>query len=130
MNVTAVDASAVAAVLFMEPGGESLRERLSGALVAPFLLPFEIANVCRQKMQRQPPLAQTWLERYRLLPRLNISFVAVDFETLPEVARRHGLSAYDAAYLQLALAQKAPLVTLDAKLAGAWQRASTPGKNV
>lgn len=130
MSVTAVDASAVAAVLFMEPGGETLQELLSGALVAPFLLPFEIANVCRQKMQRQPQLARTWLERYRLLPRLNISFVAVDFETLPEVALRHGLGACDAAYLQLALAQKAPLVTLDAKLAEVWQRASTPGKNM
>ncbi len=128
MSVTAVDASAVAAVLFMEPGGESLQERLSGALVAPFLLPFEIANVCRQKMQRQPRLAQTWLERYRLLPRLNISFVAVDFETLPEVALRHGLSAYDAAYLQLALAHKAPLVTLDTRLADAWKQASAVKK--
>jgi predicted nucleic acid-binding protein len=33
------------------------------------------------------------------------------------------LSAYDAAYLQLALKRKAPLVTLDARLAGAYDKA-------
>lgn len=129
MNVTAVDASAVAAVLFMEPGGARVQDRLSGALIAPSLLPFEVANVCRHKMQRQPQLAQTWLERYRLLPRFDISFVAVDFATLPELALRYGLSAYDAAYLQLALAQRAPLVTLDAKLSEAWEKTSTHGRN-
>jgi predicted nucleic acid-binding protein len=39
-------------------------------------------------------------------------------EVLP-LARRHGLSSYDAAYLELALRKKAPLATLDAGLARA-----------
>lgn len=128
MSVTAVDASALAAVLFMEPGGARVQDRLSGALIAPSVLLFEVANVCRHKMQRQPRLAQAWLERYRLLPRFDISFVAVDFATLPEFALSHGLSAYEAAYLQLALAQRVPLVTLDARLADAWRRASASGE--
>ena len=36
-----------------------------------------------------------------------------------EIAERHGLSAYDAAYLWLAAELRAPLVTFDEKLAGA-----------
>ena len=39
-------------------------------------------------------------------------------EVLP-LARRHGLTSYDAAYLELALRKKAPLATLDAGLARA-----------
>lgn len=40
-------------------------------------------------------------------------------ETLLHIARRHGLSVYDAAYVELALRQQLPLATLDRKLASA-----------
>jgi len=36
-------------------------------------------------------------------------------DVLP-LARKHGLSAYDAAYLELAIRHRAPLSTLDEKL--------------
>jgi len=124
MSVTAVDASAIAAVLFMEPGSEALLPRLSGRLIAPLLLPYELANVCHQKSRRQPSLAAALLERFRALPGIGIDLLPTDFDALPELAAQHGLTAYDAAYLQLALAQRAPLVTLDAKLAQVWTKAS------
>jgi len=38
------------------------------------------------------------------------------------LAGQHGLSCYDAAYLWLALAQRAPLVTFDRKLAAAYRK--------
>jgi len=126
MSVTAVDASAVAAVLFMEPEGKAVLPRLSGRLIAPLLLPFELANVCRQKMRRQPSLSAAWLERFRALPALAIDFLPADFDSLPELAAHYDLSGYDAAYLQLALAHHAPLVTLDARLARAHERAGGP----
>jgi predicted nucleic acid-binding protein len=123
MSATAVDASAVAAVLFMESKGGALLARLSGRLIAPALLPYELAGVCREKMRRQPELATAWLERFRAVPRLGIELLPSDFGALPELAASHGLSAYDAAYLQVALANDAPLVTLDARLAKAFERA-------
>lgn len=129
MSVTAVDASAIAAVLFMEPEGEALLRRLSGRLIAPLLLPYELANVCRQKTRRQPSLAAAWLERFRALPGVGIELLPNDFDALPELAAEHGLTAYDAAYLQLALVQCAPLVTLDARLAQAWTKASAQGQD-
>ena len=129
MSVTAVDASAIAAVLFMEPEGEALLPRLSGRLIAPLLLPYELANVCRQKSRRHPSLAAALLERFRALPGVGIELLPTDFDALPEFAAQHGLTAYDAAYLQLALVQRAPLVTLDAKLAQAWAKASAQGQD-
>jgi predicted nucleic acid-binding protein len=64
------------------------------------------------------------LQRYRLLPGLDIEFAEPDWDSLPLLARQWDLSAYDAAYLQLALNRKAPLVTLDARLAGAYDKAA------
>lgn len=129
MSVTVVDASAIAAVLFMEPEGEALLPRLSGRLIAPLLLPYELANVCRQKMRRQPGPAAVWLERFRALPGVGIELLPTDFDALPELAAQHGLTAYDAAYLQLALVQRAPLVTLDARLAQVWTKAAAFSKD-
>jgi len=43
---------------------------------------------------------------------------------LPLLARQWDLSTCDAAYLQLALARRAPLVTLDARLATAYDQAA------
>jgi predicted nucleic acid-binding protein len=122
MGVTVVDASAVAAVLFAEPEGEPIVASIDGALLAPTLLRYEIASVCTTKLQREPAHAKLIVSRYRLLPNLDIEFVDPDWETLPLLARQWALSAYDAAYLQLALKRNAPLVTLDARLAGVYDK--------
>ena len=58
------------------------------------------------------------------LPPCNASFAEPDWDTLPLLARQWDLTVYDAAYLQLALKRKAPLVTLDARLAGAYDKAA------
>ncbi len=55
---------------------------------------------------------------------LNHTHGKVGRTTLPLLARQWELSAYDAAYLQLALARKAPLVTLDSRLAKAYDQAA------
>ena len=65
--------------------------------------------------------------RYRLLDSLAIEYHEPDWAGLPILASRWALSAYDAAYLQLALGRKAVLVTLDARLAAAWDHATARG---
>jgi len=122
MSVTVVDASAVAAVLFDEPEGAPVVASISGTLLAPTLLRYEIASVCATKLQREPTRAKLIVSRYRLLANLDIELAEPDWEMLPLLARQWALSAYDAAYLQLALSRKAPLITLDARLAGVYDR--------
>ena len=46
---------------------------------------------------------------------------APDNTSLLQLARTHGLSAYDALYLELAIRQQRPLATLDRKLSAAAQ---------
>jgi predicted nucleic acid-binding protein len=119
MSVTVVDASAVAAVLFDEPEAAAIVAGAGSRLVAPALLRYEVASVCTTKLRRDPNRSARTLTRYALLDEMAIEFVEPDWASLPALADRWSLSAYDAAYLQVALARAAPLVTLDARLARA-----------
>ena len=125
MSVIVVDASAVAAVLFDEPEAEPVLATISGSLIAPTLLPYELASVCTTKLARHPREGKVLLSRYVLFTQLDLELAEPDWTALPQLALDWGLSAYDAAYLQLALRERAPLVTLDARLAAAYDRAST-----
>ena len=127
MPGTVVDASAVAAVLFDEPEAAPVVASVSGKLIAPTLLRHEIASVCTVKIIRRPHLRGELQARYQLLDELDIEFVEPEWAGLPALALRWSITAYDAAYLQLALAHRAPLVTLDARLAAAWDHATSLG---
>jgi predicted nucleic acid-binding protein len=127
MSVTVVDASAVAAVLFDEPEAAPVIAGASGPLLAPGLLRYELANVCESKLRKHPGQAKLTLQRYHLMSGLDIEFTEPDWDALPLLARQWDLTTYDAAYLQLALKRKAPLVTLDARLAGAYEKATARG---
>ncbi len=123
MPATVIDASALAAVLFDEPEAAPILASVSGALIAPGLIRYELASVCTTKCIRYPARTGEIEARYRLLDKLALKLYEPDWNSLPGLARRWALSAYDAAYLQLALARKAPLVTLDARLAQAYDGA-------
>lgn len=68
--------------------------------------------------------AKVFLRSLGRLPiRLDFEFVEADIMRL---ARSYGLSAYDAAYLELAVRLGLPLATLDARLAQAAIAAGAP----
>lgn len=115
-----VDASALAALIFAEPDAENVAKRVEGArLAAPSLLDFELANVCLNKMRRQPAKRDAIRAAFRLANRLKVETVAVDHAAIVDLAETTGLTAYDASYLWLARSLDAELVTLDRKLAAA-----------
>jgi len=115
-----VDASAVAALLFGEPDGEAVAERLADArLAAPPLMAFELANVCRVKCRRHPGQRQALRAGFALRRQLGVEDVAVDADAVVALALETGLTAYDASYLWLARQLGAELVTLDKALQAA-----------
>lgn len=124
MRVTVVDASAIAAVLFDEPESPPVVAAVRGEMLAPELVRYELANICATKLRRHPEAAELTLARYRLLAEFRLTTDAPDWANLPMLAMQWNLSGYDAAYLDLALRNHAPLVTLDARLARAWTKAS------
>ena len=89
MNVTVVDASAVAAVLFDEPEAEPVLASLDGPLLAPGLLVYEPASVCTTKLARRPADAQTILARYLLFGELEIELSEPHWQTLTRPRSLH-----------------------------------------
>ena len=121
MAVMVLDASVASAWLLEDeatPATEDLLERVGGGgALVPALWHLEVANVLGMAERRQRIAGPDVDEGIEMLGRLPI---AVDSETADRafgdirgLARSHGLSAYDAAYLELATRTGLPLATLD-----------------
>ena len=118
------------------PSGVEYAESVLKALkqsqaVVPSLLALEVANVVA-KLESKGLVAEADSQRYiALLGRLNVSIdqgtAAHAMGDTLNLARRYKLSAYDAAYLELALRSGLPLATLDSDLAKA---ATTAGVKI
>ena len=100
-----------------------LRQLRATAASVPSLFWHEARNACLMAERRgrlakgEAPASMVQLRR---LP-LNDAGSGTDHIVLT-LAAAHGLSAYDAAYLALAIAEAAPLATTDRKLADAARR--------
>ena len=93
---------------------------------APALLSLEIVNVLAMS-RRKKGLTDSQLANYvTRLHRLHWELEPVDLTRslgpILELAQKHGLTSYDAAYLELAKRRALPLATLDRDLATAAQR--------
>jgi predicted nucleic acid-binding protein len=110
-----VDCSVLAAVLFDEPEREAAALAMAGKeLFAPDLLEHELVSVALKKSRAGlTELAQQALTD---LAELRLTRCAVNGLAQLEMARELNLTAYDAAYVQLAVELGAPLVTFDRKL--------------
>lgn len=117
-----LDASAAIALLKREPGSEHIEERVlanTGRVHAPHLIDLEVTQVLRRFVRAGSvgaaqadaafdawgAIAVTRHGHLSLVPRIWVL--------------RDTLTAYDAAYVALAEMLDAPLLTRDAKLAGA-----------
>jgi len=110
-----VDCSALAAILFDEPGRDAAAQAMAGkALFAPDLLDHEIVSVALKKSATG--YTETARQALDDLAALQLTRRRVDAAAQFELAERTGLTAYDAAYLQLALELRVPLTTFDRKL--------------
>jgi predicted nucleic acid-binding protein len=100
---------------------KSVRSALSeSSAVVPEHWPLEVANavVMGERRKRSTPAeGAAWISLLQQLP------IDIDRETGEKVwdssssiARIHGLSVYDAAYLELAMRRRLPLATLDKSL--------------
>jgi predicted nucleic acid-binding protein len=116
-----IDASALIALLYGEPEAESVARWIGeGAMIAPTLLPFEMANACLMKLRRRPGERAELLAAFDLFERLDVRMLGVDTGEVIALAEQTGLTACDASYLWLARQLGVELVTLDTSLAKAF----------
>lgn len=122
-----LDCSVVLAWYFADesdPFADAVAASLTGATaVVPSLFHLEIANILvvgERRKRSTEAQAAAFLSQLAALP------VVVDGQTgvrawsdTMALARAHGLSAYDAAYLELAVREALPIATLDDRLQAA-----------
>jgi len=120
--VIVVDASAVLELLLRTSKSGLVEERLltpGETLHAPALLDLEVAQVLRRYVMRDQITARRAAGALDLLAAMPLQRYTHE----PLLARvwglRANLTAYDAAYVALAEGLGAPLVTCDARMAGA-----------
>jgi predicted nucleic acid-binding protein len=119
-----LDASVTMAWCFNDevtPYTETVLDRLQSASAAvPAIWPLEVVNVLLVGERRQR-LTQAQTARFlELLQALPITVHHdLKLDSLLALGRHHGLSAYDAAYLELAARLGLPLATQDEKLRAA-----------
>ena len=119
-----VDASAVIEVLLNTPSGIQIAERFfdpAETLHAPHLLDVEVAQVLRRYTRTGELDTARGLQALEDLVDFPLTRYPHDLFLLRIWELRHNVTAYDAAYIALAEALAAPLLTRDAALA------STPG---
>jgi len=127
-----LDCSATLPWIFADGAAEATDQLLdtlqNGAQArVPALWHLELANVL-VGAQRRGRIDQAGIEAF--LSHLTSYAISVDVETIArawtkalDLAVRHGLSAYDAAYLELALRRDLPLATKNRALIDATRRA-------
>jgi len=131
MAVFVVDASAALAWCFEDEASsftDALLDRLrhGDQIVVPAHWPTEISNALlvalpkKRIKARQPELF--WDELARLPIEIEPPLTAPQAKTVLALGEKHGLTVYDAAYLELAQRRSLPLATLDADLRKAAQR--------
>ncbi len=122
MKAVVLDASM--AIEWFFPGSSSLAATLdkrtildTRVAIVPHIWRFEIMNYFAGKLRRHEisEADATW----NLAEMLRVPFAIVDEGSAPnllELAHRHRLTAYDAAYLRVAMLADEPLATLDKAL--------------
>lgn len=117
-----VDCSVLATILFDEPAREHATRLLSGHdLFAPHLLDHEMVHVAVKKAV--DGRADDARHALADLAGMAITRRSVNTAWQWRTALAYELSGFDAAYLQLALELRAPLVTFDQRLGAAARRA-------
>ncbi len=114
-----VDCSVLSSAIFNEDTRLLALQSMAGRMLhAPHLLDHEIVSVALKK-SRLGWSAEVIADALADYSVQEIEMHATQAEAQHELAGRYGLSSYDAAYLWLAAALKAPLATFDKKLATA-----------
>jgi predicted nucleic acid-binding protein len=127
-----IDASIVLTWCFPDENAEQAQHvanmfKQGDTALAPSFWPHEVLNalLTGEKRKRIPnEMVRSFLDDLALLPiALQELPAEIVLDRIQTLGREHGLTAYDAAYLDLALDSGSPLATLDADLIRACKKA-------
>ena len=112
-----IDTSALIAVIVDEPERKKIIEITKGnTLIGPGSIPWEIGNAFSAMFKRNRidlDEAKRGLEIFNSIP---IRYIDPDFTNAVSISKQTNMYAYDAYFLDCALRQKSPILTLDSRL--------------
>ncbi|WP_459924283.1 type II toxin-antitoxin system VapC family toxin [Desulfatiferula olefinivorans] len=117
-----IDTSALIAVIVDASERNTIINLTAGnTLIGPGSIPWEIGNAFSAMFKRQRitlDAAQKGLSIFESIP---LRYIKPDFVNSVTISKQTNMYAYDAYFIDCAIRQKAPLLTLDKKLQAAAQ---------
>jgi predicted nucleic acid-binding protein len=116
MNIVA-DTSTFIAVALNEPEKKPIVSLTEGHdLIAPEVLPFEIGNALTAMVKRKTLMADEAVLAWDAITHIPVDLRHSNIAAALEIAIEHNIYAYDAYFLECALSQRSPLLTLDKQM--------------
>ena len=82
-------------------------------LIAPYILPFEIGNALSALIKRGRLSGREVIAVYDEIQKIPVEMCAIDIKKALAIACQYSIYAYDAYFLECALAVRCPILTLD-----------------
>lgn len=111
------DTNIFLAVAMNEPEKDRIIELTTGTdVVAPEILPYEIGNALSAMYKRRQITGKEALSTHKAINKIPVRLVAIDIHRALKLALESNIYAYDAYFLQCAMALSSPLITLDNRM--------------
>ena len=115
-----IDTSALIAVIADEPDRNLIVELTKGnTLIGPGSIPWEIGNAFSAMFKRNRLSLEESRKGLAIFNSIPIRYIKPDFVNAMTISKQSNMYAYDAYFIDCALRQKAPLLTLDQRLKSA-----------
>lgn len=112
-----IDTSALIAVIVDEPERNTIIELTTGnTLIGPGSIPWEIGNAFSAMFKRQRLTVDEAQKGLLIFESIPLRYIKPDFVNAVTISKQTNMYAYDAYFIDCAIRQKAPLLTLDRKL--------------
>jgi len=112
-----IDTSAIIAVIVGEAEREKIIELTRGnTLIGPGSIPWEIGNAFSAMFKRKSLSLEEAKRGIEIFKRIPLRYIEPDFANALSLSQKSNMYAYDAYFLDCALRQGAPLLTLNSKL--------------
>jgi predicted nucleic acid-binding protein len=117
-----IDISALIAVIVDAPERNKIIELTTGnTLIGPGSIPWEIGNAFSAMSKRQRLTLDEAQKGFLIFETIPLRYIKPDFVNSVTISKQTNMYAYDAYFIDCAIRQKAPLLTLDRKLITAAQ---------
>jgi len=117
-----IDTSALIAVIAGEPERNKIVELTTGnTLIGPGSIPWEIGNAFSAMFKQNRLTINEAQKGLIIFDSIPLRYLKPDFVNALKISKQADMYAYDAYFLDCAIRQKAPLLTLDRKLRTAAQ---------